>query len=147
MENALLIKSIFMFIVIWGMSAVFLWFRPRLEIFWKITATLIFLFYVWFFWTEINRGYQAFSAAWYEASIYFIKEVIALVFVNLFFLWPVTLILIFYKANDMGAEKLLKFMCVLTLVLWIVFLAYVYFNQGVDRFLIEKLKKMIPGAG
>lgn len=146
MENTLLIKSIFMFISIWGFTVAFLWFRPRIEIFWKIVTTLIFLFYVWFFYEEISKGFNSFSAAWFDVIVYFIKELLALVFVNLFFLWPLALLIVFYKANDVGAEKLLKFMCILTLILWVVFLVYVYFNQGIDEFLFEKLKKMVPGA-
>ncbi|HPA73720.1 MAG: hypothetical protein KBA61_18670 [Spirochaetes bacterium] len=146
MENALLVKSIFMFVSLWGFTVIFLWFRPRIEIFWKIIATLIFLFYVWFFWAELSRGYGNFTAAWLDVTIYFLREVLALVFVNLFLFWPVALIVVFYKASEIGAEKLLKFMCILTIALWIVFIVYVYFNQGIDRFLFEKFKHMVPGA-
>ncbi|HPB82861.1 MAG TPA: hypothetical protein PK200_12560, partial [Spirochaetota bacterium] len=120
MENTLLIKSIFMFITLWGFTVAFLWFRPRLEIFWKVVATLIYVFYVWFFFEEIKSGYNSFTSLWFDVTVYFIKELLALVFVNLFFLWPLALLVIFYKVNDIGAEKLLKFMCILTLVLWII---------------------------
>lgn len=146
MENALLIKSIFMFITLWGFTVIFLWFRPRLEFFWKTVATLIFIFYVWFFYDELTLGYRAFYAAWSEVTIYFIRELLALVFINLFLFWPLALIIIFYKANDIGAEKLLKFMCILTIVLWIIFVIYVYFNQGVNLHLIDKFKKIVPGS-
>jgi hypothetical protein len=146
MEKAILIKSIFMFISIWGFTVMFLWFRPKIELFWKIAATLIFIFYVWFFFNEISTGYSAFTAGWYNMTMNFIKELLSLVFVNLFVFWPIALIIIFYKANDMGAEKLLKFMCVLTIVLWIIFLIYVYYSKGIDEFLYNKLRDMVPGA-
>jgi cytosine/uracil/thiamine/allantoin permease len=124
----------------------FLWFRPRLELFWKIVATLIFIFYVWFFWDELSRGYNAFQAAWFDVTMHFLKELLSLVFVNLFLFWPIALLLIFYKADEVGAERLLKFMCVLTIVLWIIFVIYAYYHRGIDVFLFEKLKKMVPGA-
>lgn len=146
MENALLVKSLFLFISLWGFTVMFLWFRPRLELFWKIVATLIFVFYVWFFWDELSRGYAAFQAAWFDVTMHFLKELLSLVFVNLFLFWPIALILIFYKADEVGAERLLKFMCVLTIVLWIIFVIYAYYHRGIDVFLFEKLKKMIPGA-
>ena len=146
MEKALLIKSIFLFISIWGLSIAFLWFRPRIEIFWKIIATLIYVFYIWFFFEEILAGYSSFLSGCYRFTIGFVKELIALVFINLFFLWPLSLVLIFYKADDMGSEKLLKFMCILTLILWIIFVVYVYYNKGIDEFLYKKLKEMIPHA-
>jgi hypothetical protein len=146
MEKALLIKSVFMFVVIWGFSVALLWFRPRIELFWKIIATVIFAFYVWFFFDEISKGYLSLLSDWYLVSVDFLKELIALVFVNLFFLWPVSLIIIFYKANEVGAEKLLKFMCILTLALWVIFVMYVYYNKGIDEFLYDKLKEMIPGT-
>ncbi len=146
MDNAILIKSIFMFILLWGFGIVFICFRPKLELYWKIAATLIFLFYIWFFYDELTRGYTAFTASWFNVTVYFLKELFALVFVNLFFLWPLTLVIVFYKANDMGAERLLKFMCILTIVLWILFLIYVYYNRGIDQFLMDKFKKMVPGA-
>ncbi|GEM_PF-206210 len=146
MEKALLVKSIFFFIALWGLATAFLWFRPRIEFFWKIVATLIFGFYVWFFWKEINSGYASFAGDWYPVTIDFLKELTALAFVNLFFFWPLALVIVFYKADEMGAERLLKMMCLLTLLLWVVFVGYVYYDKGIDKFLYENLRKMIPDA-
>lgn len=146
MINGLLIKSVFIFIIFWGIGIAMLWFRPRIEIIWKIIATVIFLFYIWFFFDEISSGYAAFSAGWYNFVLNFLKELVSLIFVNLFFIWPLALILIFYKADAIGAEKLLRFLCVLTLVIWIVFIVYDFFNRGIDNFLINKFKEMVPGA-
>jgi hypothetical protein len=146
MNEALIIKSVFIFVSVWGIGIVMLWFRPRIEIFWKIIATLIFGFYIWFFLDEILRGLGTFKSEWYVASLQFLKEFITLVFVNMFFFWPLALILIFYKADDIGAEKLLKFLCLLTLILWIVFVIYFYFSSGIDKYLYENLKKIIPDA-
>ncbi len=146
MDKALLIKSVFFFVSLWGFTVAFLWFRPRIEVFWKIIATLIFVFYVWFFWDDLNKGYAALTVDWYKVTVDFMKELIALVFVNLFFLWPVALIVVFYKADEFGAEKILKFMCILTIILWIVFAVYVYYERGIDTFLYKNLKEMIPDA-
>lgn len=146
MDKALLIKSVFFFVSLWGFTVAFLWFRPRIEVFWKIIATLIFVFYVWFFWDDLNKGYVALTVDWYKVTVDFMKELIALVFVNLFFLWPVALIVVFYKADEFGAEKILKFMCILTIILWIVFAVYVYYERGIDTFLYKNLKEMIPDA-
>ncbi|HOD14144.1 MAG TPA: hypothetical protein PK307_16200 [Spirochaetota bacterium] len=146
MIDGLLIKSVFLFIIFWGIGIGMLWFRPRIEIVWKIIATIILVFYIWFFFDEISSGYAAFSAGWYNFVVNFLKELISLVYVNLFFIWPVALILIFYKADAIGAERLLRFLCVLTLVIWIVFIVYDFFNRGIDDFMINKLKEMVPGA-
>lgn len=54
--------------------------------------------------------------------------------------------MIFYQADDIGAERLLKFLCVLTLVLWIIFIMYSFFSSGIDKYFYENFKKMIPGA-
>lgn len=146
MEKALLVKSIFFFIALWCLTTVFLWFRPRIEFFWKIVATLILGFYVWFFWKEIAGGYAAFTAGWYPMTVDFLKELVALAFVNLFFFWPLALLIVFYKADEMGAERLLKLMCLVTLVLWVIFVSYVYYDKGIDKFLYENLREMIPDA-
>lgn len=146
MEKTLLETSIFLFICIWGFTILFLWFRPRIELFWKIIATLIYAFYLWFFYREIQTGYELFTAAYFDVTVRFIKELITLIFMNLFFLWPLALVIIFYKASDMGAERLLKFMCIITLILWIIFVIYVFYQKGIDEFLFENLKKMIPDA-
>jgi hypothetical protein len=146
MNEALIIKSIFIFITLWGLGAILLWFRPRLELFWKVIAPLIFLFYIWFFYDEIIKGYSSFVAGWYVSTMNFLKEFITLIFINLFIIWPTALIIIFYKSDEIGAERLLKFLSVLTLVLWVMFIIYFYFNAGIDDFLFDKLKKMIPDA-
>ena len=146
MEKILLDKSSSIFIAIWGLSIAFLWFRPRIEIFWKIIATLIFTFYIYFFMEQITRGFNLIQTDWYTVIISFIKDLIKLIFLNLFLLWPVTLIVIFYKSNDMGSERLLKFMCILTIVIWIILLVYVYHTKGINEFLFDKLKDMVPYA-
>ncbi|OHD66696.1 MAG: hypothetical protein A2176_11165 [Spirochaetes bacterium RBG_13_51_14] len=146
MNEALLIKSVFLFIVIWGIGIAMLWFRPRIEIIWKIIATVILIFYIWFFLDEINSGYASFTAGWYGFILNFFKEILSLVFVNLFFIWPLALIIIFYKTDAIGAEKLLKFLCMLTLVLWIVFIIYFFFSKGIDQFIFKNLKEMVPHA-
>ncbi len=146
MDKPLLIKSIFMFVSIWGICIIAVWFRRSLEIFWKLLATLIFIFYVWFFFEEIIIGFNSLLAGWYVMIIDFLKELTAMSFTNLFLFWPIALIIIFYKADDIGAEKLLKFMCMITLALWIVFVIYVFFNKGIDEFLYDNLKGMIPHA-
>ncbi len=144
--SILMIKSTFLIFCLWAIAIIMLWFRPRIEIFWKIIATVIFAFYVWFFHEELVKGYGQFIAQWYTAVLAFLKELLSIVFVTMFIIWPVSLVLIFYKANDMGAERLLKFLCILTLVLWIVFIIYYFFSEGIDSFLYEDLKKLIPKA-
>ena len=146
MEKALIIKSISIFIFVWGVAVTFLWFRPRIEIFWKMIATALFLFYVWFFYDEVYKGFTAIQADWYPVILSFFRELLVLVFVNLFFLWPVLLFVIFYKADDMGAELLLKFMCVFTVVVWIGFVVYVLYDKKIDVYLYEKIRSFIPFA-
>jgi len=126
MNETIIIKSLFFFMCIWTLSLVFLWFRSKIDLFWKITATLIFLFYCWFFFDDIAKGIDHLREGWYVFLLDFFKELISLIFINLFFLWPLALIMIFFKADDIGSEKLLRFMCVLTLALWIIFVVYFY---------------------
>ncbi|MDY6967298.1 MAG: hypothetical protein SVR08_01400 [Spirochaetota bacterium] len=146
MGNILLIKSILIFIILWGASLLLLFFRGRIEYFWKIIASLIYIFYIWFFFDEISSGFLSLQSGWYPVVIGFLKELLSLSFINMFFFWPLALIIIFYKADEIGAENLLKFMCILTLVLWIIFVIYVYFNKGINEFLFEQLRNMIPFA-
>lgn len=146
MDTPLVIKSLFMFVSLWGITVILLWFRRNIEIFWKIVATLILGFYIWFFFEEISTGYISFfkTTEWYNVTLNFLTELTAVTFTNLFFLWPLSLIIIFYKADDMGAEKLLKFMCILTLILWIIYVIYVFYNKGINEFFNKNLRQMFP---
>jgi hypothetical protein len=146
-NDVLMIKSVFLFFSIWGFTVLLLWFRPKIELFWKIIATLIFIFYVWFFLNELKTSFTSFKAEWYLSIIEFLKELLIIIFAGMLIIWPLVLVIIFFKANDMGAEKLLRFVCLLTLVLWIVFIIYFFFSTGVEKFFYENLKKMIPKAG
>jgi len=144
MNEFFIIKSIFIFVAFWGIGVILLWFRPRIEIFWKIVATLILVFYLWFFYNELKDGVTQFLGDPPTFLVHFFKELAVLVFVNLFFIWPLALILIFYKADDIGAERLLKFLSILTLVLWIVFIVYFFINRGAETHIIDGLKKIFP---
>lgn len=145
-SGILMIKSVFIFFCFWGLAMLLLWFRPKIEIFWKLIATIIFAFYIWFFYSELKNGFDAFKADWYVSILDFIKDFITIIFASMFIIWPVSIVIIFYKANDIGAEKLLKFLCILTLLLWIIFIVYFFFNEGIYTFFYESLKKMVPGA-
>lgn len=146
-NDVLMIKSIFLFFSVWGLAILLLWFRPRIELFWKIIASLIFFFYVWFFFNELTVAFTSFKAGWYISFIEFFKELLIIAFAGMFIIWPLALIIIFYKANDTGAEKMLRFLCLLTISLWIIFIIYFFFNQGIEKFFYEILQKMIPKAG
>lgn len=144
MNTTMLSTSMLMFSVIWGLSVVLLWMRPRIEILWKIAASGIYGFYIWFFYKDLLKGFKQFQKDWYTVTIAFIKEFSGLLFANMFFLWPLALIIIFYKADDVGAERLLKFMCIFTLLVWIVFTLYSFYSKQIDTFLFETLRQMIP---
>lgn len=146
MDAARLIQSTLFFMVLWGFGILLLWFRPRLEPVWKLLATILFGLYVWFFWQDIVTGYEVLAQDWYGTVVTFITELFVLVFINLFFLWPLVLVIIFYKADDIGAEKLLKFMVLFTLALWVIFIIYHYFHQGIDDIIFNRLREFIPGA-
>ena len=146
-NDILMIKSVFLFFSIWGITVLLLWFRPRIELFWKIIATLIFFFYLWFFFNELKASFISFKAGWYVSIIEFLKELLIIFFAGMLIIWPVALIIIFYKANDMGAEKLLRFLCLLTIILWIIFIIYFFFSTGIEKFFYQNLKNMIPKAG
>ena len=145
MNDILMIKSIFLFMVVWGLAVILVWFRARIEWIWKIIATLILGFYIWFFFAEIELAFIALKTQWYFSVLEFFKELFTLVFTNLFFFWPLALIIIFFKVDEMGAENLLKFMCILSLVLWIIFGIYYYLHTDIDKFLFENFKNMLPG--
>ncbi len=147
MDKSLLINSVFMLTGLWTIALIFLWFRRSIEIFWKIAATLILGFYYWFFFEQLSAGYSSFTTDWYKITITFLTELLSMTYTNLFYLWPIALIVIFYKADDIGAERLLKFMCVLTIIIWIIFVVYIFYNKGINKFLFENLRQMMPGAG
>lgn len=144
MEKTLILKSVPIFIFIWGLGTVFLWFRPRIEIFWKIIATLIFLFYVWFFYAEISKGFAMIKADWLAVFIPFGRDLLSLAFISLFLLWPVLLFVIFYKSDDIGAETLLKLLCFITVIIWIAFVAFTLYDKKIDPFLLDKIRPYIP---
>jgi hypothetical protein len=146
MNEIFISKSVIFFMALWALGLLLLMFRPRVEILWKIMAVLLFLFYIWFNFDDLQNGYNQILKDWYPFTINFLKELLVLTFTNLFFIWPIALVIIFYKADDLGAERLLKFMILITLVLWVVFIIYTFYSKGIDTFLLEKLKKMIPYA-
>jgi hypothetical protein len=146
-NNVLILKSIFLFFSIWGIAILLLWIRPKIELFWKLVATLIFIFYFWFFFNELSLSFTSFKAGWYISIIEFFREILIIIFAGMLIIWPATLIIIFYKANDIGSEKLLRFICMLTIILWIAFIIYSFFSPGIENFFYDTLKKMIPKAG
>jgi hypothetical protein len=145
-DNILILKSVFLFFSIWGVTILLLWIRPKIELFWKLVATLIFIFYVWFFFDLLSRSFDLFKAEWYISIIEFLKEILIIVFAGMLIIWPVTLIIIFYKANDIGSEKLLRFICLLTIISWIAFIIYSFFSPGIENFFYDTLKNMVPKA-
>ena len=145
-DNILILKSVFLFFSIWGITILLLWIRPKIELFWKLVATLIFIFYVWFFFDVLSRSFASFKAEWYISIIEFLREILIIVFAGMLIIWPVTLIIIFYKANDIGSEKLLRFICLLTIISWIAFIIYAFFSPGIENFFYDTLKNMVPKA-
>jgi hypothetical protein len=145
MERFLIKNSIFVFMFLWAVGIFFVWFRPKIEIFWKFVATMLFAFHVLLFQDELLKSYNIFSNAWYPTLIKFLSDLLGLLYFQLFVFWPVSLVFVFYKKDEIGAEKLLKFMSVFTLILVAATLTLVLYDKGVDKFLHDKVHKMVPG--
>lgn len=141
MNEVVSINSIFMYMCFWFIGLIMVLSRPRVEVVWKIIACVIFGLFVFLLFDEFKSGYNRFISGWYIYSLQFIKELIMYLFSSLFFLWPLALVIVFYKVDALGSEKILKFMCLFTLVLLIITLIYAYFSKGIDEFLIDNLKK------
>ena len=133
--------------LIWGIALFFIWFRPKIGFFWKITAALVFAFYLYFFFDDVFKGYSQFRADWYSALMSFLKELLVLLFYMNFIFWPIALTYAFYKVDDFSSEFLLKFMSIFTLLLWAGSAVYVYKSNAVDDFFLNRLIHSIPFIG
>ncbi len=143
-EKIFILKYLFILTSIWGLCILFLWFRPRIEIFWKIVATLLLAFYIIFFYEKLKIGFEMFQKDCFTALFNFIKEFLVILYILLVLVWPVSLIMIFYKSDDIAAERLLKFMCIFTLLTWTISILYILYNKNVDIFFYDMLKKILP---
>ena len=141
MNEVISINSIFMYMCLWFIGLMMILSRPRVEIVWKIISCFIFALFIFLLFDEFKSGYNRFISGWYIYSLQFFKEFIMYLFSSLFFLWPLCLVIVFYKSDAIGSEKILKFMCLLTLVLLIISLIYAYYSKGIDKFLIDNIKK------
>ncbi len=144
MESIIILKTVFIFIVLWGLAAAFLIFRPRVSFIWKIAAIMLYAFYVWYFREDIMSGYGSFTQDWFGTLILFAKEIMFLMFYLLFVFWPISLVIIFYKADDLGAQNLLKFMVIYTLIVWVIITIYAFNKKVIDSTLYETLTGWIP---
>ena len=144
MSEFFILRTSIIFLGFWSLGIVLLWFRPRIEIFWKIIATLILAFVIYLCIDILQNDLDRFFENGINSLFLFLKEFFALLLLNLFFLWPVALVLIFYKADDIGAERLLKFMSIITLILLIIAFVYVFFSEGADQQILDNIKKIIP---
>lgn len=147
MESIIILQSLHIFILIWAISAVLLLFRPRISLVWKVAALLLLLFYIWFFKEEIYKAIVLLKTDWFTSLVTFLKEFLFLLFYLLFIFWPLALVVVFYHSDDIGAERLLRFMVILTLVVWVCIISYVFLKKGIDQFIYQKLIKLVPFAG
>lgn len=144
METNIFLKTIPFFIFIWGLAAAFLIFRPRIPVLWKIAAFLLYLFYIWVFKSDIEQFLIMVGQNWYITTILFLKESLYLTFYLLIIFWPISLFVIFYKSDDFGADRLLKFMIFFTIIFWIIVAVYSYNKRGIDNLLYNKLTELFP---
>ena len=141
MNEVISINTIFLYMCFWFIGLIMMLSRPRVEVVWKIIACVIFALFIFILFDEFKLGLNRFISGWYIYSLQFFKELLMYLFSSLFFLWPLALTIVFYKADALGSEKILKFMCLLTLVLLLISLIYAYNSKGIDRFLIHHIKK------
>jgi hypothetical protein len=146
MSELLTINAVFVYMCLWALGLVMMWLRGRIELGWKLIASAIFLFYIILLNKELQTGYERFMADAYIQTMHFLKEFVMYLFSSIFFLWPLSLIVVFYKSSDYGSEKLLKFMCVLTLVLLVIGVIYAYHSHDIDTFLFKNFRKLFDSV-
>lgn len=129
---------------LWASALLLLWFRRGIGLIWKAGASVVFAFYCFFFGNEITAGLESLKADWYVSALDFFRGLMRTVFADMFFLWPLALFTVFAKADDIGSEKLIRFMITATAALWAGFLIYFRFSGSIDGFFYDKLKSLLP---
>ncbi len=106
--------------VIWGVFALVLLFQRRIDLYLRLSAALIFLFYTALFWPDLGV-----SASGYQNSLRSTLAALASAFmpglgVLLLVFWPFVILVSFYSIHQSLARGLLRIFIVLTLFYWLI---------------------------
>jgi hypothetical protein len=118
--------------------------RKGIEPVWKIFPFLIFGFYLWFHRNLFPPVWNNIQADYVNFLMKFIPEFGKAIFYLLPYIWMVIFVTVFYMVDEAKAEKLMKFMVFLTIVIWLFWLANHFFGEKLAPFLKREVPKFLP---
>lgn len=123
--------------LVWFFGLVVLVFRRVFPLAWRLAALLIFIAFFFLMGDVLARQLDLWQSA-PLAELLALLEALARVAMGFFLVaWPVTLVIIFYKADFAGAARLLRRMVWLTAIYLFLFLFYALFYTDWQRLWLE----------
>ncbi|MCB1159312.1 MAG: hypothetical protein H7A25_08260 [Leptospiraceae bacterium] len=132
-------QIIFPLFILWALGAILAFFRRDLDFIWKAFFLLIFFFYFILFYEDIFRGYFRLINSYPHELIGYISGIGKVYFFALLFLWPITLIRIFYSASGHLSHLSIRVLVYSTLFYWFCYGIWLVFHNQMDRFFSYKL--------
>lgn len=128
-------QIVFPLFILWFVALILVMFRKDLDLHWKISFVFCFAFYVVLFGKEWSSALERLE----KNPIFEIREWIygipKVIFYMLFFLWPYTLLRIFYSSSEIYNKQIAYLLVTVTIVYWFLFWLYFQFKEPIDSFL------------
>ncbi|EMI70070.1 hypothetical protein [Leptospira noguchii] len=130
----LLEQIVFPIFLFWFCGLTLVLFRSDFEFVWKIVFVFVFIFYFFQYFPELKTSYERLTQSYPVEIVSWIYGIGKGFYFFLLFLWPVSLLRIFYSASPQIGRSLAKTLVSATLFYWCVFLLYSHFSTEVDSF-------------
>lgn len=129
--------------ILWSFGSLLLLFRRRVEAIWRISAFLIFLFYLLWFRADLVASYLAYMGAFNHTVVSLLHFSHQAIGFSLLLFWPLALYVAFIAGSRGLSSGLMRFLVLVTLFYWIFSLALQVTNfdpmAPLERWLPEKV--------
>ncbi|XDD49221.1 hypothetical protein AB3N59_12450 [Leptospira sp. WS92.C1] len=130
----LLEQIVFPIFLFWFCGLTLVLFRSDFEFVWKIIFVFVFIFYFFQYFPELKSSYERLTKSYPAEILAWIYGLGRGIYFFLLFLWPVSLLRIFYSASSQTSKSLAKILVSFTLIYWGGLILYTNFSLEVDGF-------------
>ncbi|TGK05201.1 hypothetical protein EHQ53_16280 [Leptospira langatensis] len=145
--SSLLQQIVFPIFLLWFVGLTLVLIRNDIEIIWKIATFFVFVFYFFQFFPELKEAYERLSKSYPAEILSWIYGLPRAFYFFLLFIWPITVIRMYYTASSTVANMAARTLVAATMVYWIFFLVYHQFSAPIDEFMKTKFIDYITMPG
>ncbi len=130
--------------ILWFLAVLFWLLRRGIELIWKLAAVAAFAAHLYFQYPVFLKVWQEIESDYVQFLMKFTVSLGKTFFELWSAIWMIVMVAVFYMVNELAAEKWVKTLFFLTLLVWAIWFVNFFYGKEIGEYLGKEIPAFFP---